>query len=188
MGWNTVCSVNQLYEWLLAFRDRGRGFKLAFWGGKFFHKFLLLISLSNKPEGCLDSCTWKIIVPDWTIMIPSDVSFWSFDVGSSYHSEAEFWPGLTNERNVETCGIDSSMERKLDQPLLTAKHLTRILVCLFPKWGLDNATADRFAKTDHRALLSEIPAPYTSCPKWNINLLKTQKMVAVKIIKVFSFF
>ena len=25
------------------------------------------------------------------------------------------------------------------------KHLTRILLCLFPKWGLDDASADRFA-------------------------------------------
>ena len=42
--------------------------------------------------------------------------------------------------------IDSSPERKPDQPLWGAKHFTRILVCIFPKWGLDDAKTDRFAK------------------------------------------
>ena len=42
--------------------------------------------------------------------------------------------------------IDPSPERKLGQPSLAAKHLTQILVFLFPKWGLDDASTDMFAK------------------------------------------
>ena len=35
---------------------------------------------------------------------------------------------MTNERNVETRGIDSSPERKLDQPSLAALHLTKKMI------------------------------------------------------------
>ena len=40
----------------------------------------------------------------------------------------------------------------------------------------------------HRALLPVIPAPYTSCPKWNIKLLKTTKNGGNKSNKVVLFF
>ena len=42
--------------------------------------------------------------------------------------------------------------------------------------------------TYHRALLPVIPAPYTSCPKWNIILLKTTKNGGNKSNKVVFFF